>query len=74
MWLRDFLSQPQSQHQGLARLRVMTVGYSSLIMDDKNITSLDEWSLGLIRSVCAVRRSASVRSQISGRSPAVVPT
>ncbi|OIW25562.1 hypothetical protein CONLIGDRAFT_684109 [Coniochaeta ligniaria NRRL 30616] len=63
MWLRDFLPGQQSQHPGLARLRVMTVGYSSLIRDDKNITGLDEWSLGLIQSVSAVRRSPSERSR-----------
>lgn len=64
MWLRDFLPGQQSQHPGLARLRVMTFGYSSLIKDDKNITGLDEWSLGLIQSVSAVRRSPSVRFPI----------
>ncbi len=61
MWLRDFLPQAQSRHPGLAQLRVMTFGYSSLIRDNKNISGLDEWSMGLIQSVSTARRSASVR-------------
>lgn len=60
MWLRDFLPQPRDLHPGLRRLRVMTYGYSSLLRDNKNTTGLDEWSLGLIQSVSAARRSSSV--------------
>jgi hypothetical protein len=61
MWLRDFLPQPRSPYPGLTRPRVMTIGYNSLMNDNKSITGLDEWSLGLIQSVSAVRRSQSVR-------------
>jgi hypothetical protein len=69
MWLRDFLPQPKSLHPGLARLRIMTVGYSSLLNDSKSITGLDEWSLGIIQSVSAVRRSPSVRCPVVVCSP-----
>lgn len=60
MWLRDFLPKPRELYPELTRLRVMTYGYSSLLRDNKNTTGLDEWSLGLIQSVSAARRSPSV--------------
>ncbi len=61
MWLRDFLPEPRpSLHPGLAQLRVMTFGYSSLVRDKKNTASLHEWSSELLQSVSAVRRSPSV--------------
>ena len=57
MWLRDFLPKEKS----LARLRVMTFGYSSLARDKKNTSSLFEWSSDLLQSISAIRRSESVR-------------
>lgn len=60
MWLRDFLPKPRELYPELTRLRIMTYGYSSLLRDKKNTTGLDEWSLGLIQSVSAARRSPSV--------------
>ena len=61
MWLRDFLPQAKSLYPRLSRLRVMTLGYSSLVRDSRNITGLDEWTMGLIQSVSSVRTSRSVR-------------
>ncbi|OAA59721.1 hypothetical protein SPI_05919 [Niveomyces insectorum RCEF 264] len=61
MWLRDFLPEPRpTLHPGLARLRVMTFGYSSLVRDNTNTTGLYEWSSELLQSVSRMRRSDSV--------------
>lgn len=60
MWLRDFLPKSWPQHADHKGVRVMTYGYSSLVQDDINTTGLDEWSMGLLQSVAAVRRSPSV--------------
>ncbi|KAJ0104453.1 hypothetical protein J7T55_010919 [Diaporthe amygdali] len=60
MWLRDFLPESRPFHPEFSRARIMTYGYSSLLRDNKNTTGLDEWSLGLLQSVSAARRSPSV--------------
>jgi hypothetical protein len=57
MWLRDFLPS----HPQLKTSRVMTYGYSSLLKDRGNRSSLEEWAHGLLGSVSSVRESQSVR-------------
>ena len=61
MWLRDFLPEPRQDYLDLKQLRVMTYGYSSMLWDNKNTAGLDEWTMGLLQSVSAARRSLSVK-------------
>ncbi|KAH8881985.1 hypothetical protein GQ53DRAFT_465131 [Thozetella sp. PMI_491] len=55
-WLRDFLPQDER----LREARVMTYGYSSLLQDNNNLSSLTEWSRGLLFELSSLRRSQAV--------------